>query len=62
MVDTFERMYFLLFNSITDALRELESGNSKLAMEMLTEAQQRAEEMYIQGDETTSPQQKTGER
>lgn len=55
MVDTFERMYFLLFNSITDALRELESGNSKLAMEMLTEAQQRAEEMYIQGDETTSP-------
>ena len=55
-------MYFLLFNSITDALRELESGNSKLAMEMLTEAQQRAEEMYIQGDETTSPQKKTGER
>lgn len=41
MVDTFERMYFLLLNSITDALRELESGNSKLAMEMLTEAQQR---------------------
>lgn len=62
MVDTFERMYFLLFNSITDALRELESGNSKLAMEMLTEAQQRAEEMYTQGDETTSPQKKTGER
>lgn len=62
MVDMFERMYFLLFNSITDALRQLESGNSKLAMEMLTEAQQRAEEMYIQGDETTSPQKKTGER
>ena len=62
MVDTFERIYFLLLNSITDALRELESGNSKLAMEMLTEAQQREEEMYIQGDETTSPQKKTGER
>lgn len=62
MVNTFERMYFLLFNSITDALRELETGNNKLAMEMLTAAQQRAEEMYLQGNETTSPQQKTGER
>lgn len=62
MCNAFEGMYFLLFNSITDALRELEAGNGSQAVEILKAAQQGAEEIYMQGDETMPHNPKTGER
>lgn len=44
----YEKLYFYLFNRITDALEELEKGRSELAREILVNAQQAAEEMYVE--------------
>ncbi len=43
----FEAMYHILFNAMTDALRQMEQGNLKKAEEILMTAQQTTEEIYI---------------
>ena len=50
MVD-YGKMYFLLFNRITDALTEIEKRNYGRASDILKGAQADAEEIYISCDE-----------
>ena len=47
----FKKMYFTLFNQITDAMEALESKNYGQAEEILRRAQQQAEEQFISQDE-----------
>ena len=47
----FEKMYFLLFNAITDALDALQASNIGLAALVLQRAQAQSEELYIESDE-----------
>lgn len=44
----FERLYHILFNAMTDALRKLEAGEPLEAAWLLMEAQRRTEELYIE--------------
>ena len=46
----FEKLYFQLFNAITDAILQLEKMNFGEAKHLLVEAQCKCEEAYI--DET----------
>lgn len=43
----YEKMYYLLFNAVTDSLRQMETMNFGTAAEILKQAQIRCEEMYI---------------
>ena len=42
----YEKMYHLLFNAITDALEQMQNLGS--AKDLLTTAQQKAEEIYME--------------
>ena len=44
----YEKMYHLLFNAITDALEQLEKQNLGSAKDLLTTAQQKTEEIYME--------------
>ena len=44
----YEKMYHLLFNAITDALKQMEKQNLGSAKDLLTTAQQKAEEIYME--------------
>ena len=44
-------MYKLLFNAVTDAVRELETQNYGAAQAVLKKAQQDCEEIYISTNE-----------
>ena len=44
----YEEMYHLLFNAITDALEQMEKQNLGNAKDLLTTAQQKAEEIYME--------------
>ena len=44
----YQKLYTLLFNAITDALRQLEEQNIGLAKQTLIRAQQAAEKMYLE--------------
>ena len=46
----YKKMYLYLFNKVTDAL-ELLPEESKKAAELLVEAQQHCEEMYMDAEE-----------
>lgn len=46
----YEKLYHLLFNAITDALKQMESQNFGTAKETLITAQQEAEELYISAE------------
>lgn len=43
----YQKMYIILFNAITDALKELENLNFGSAGKILKQAQIRAEEVYL---------------
>lgn len=43
----FKKLYLLLFNAITDALRLMKAGLTQEASELLIKAQQSSEELYI---------------
>ena len=45
---TYEKMYHLLFNAITDALEQMEKQNLGSAKDLLTTAQQKTEEIYME--------------
>ena len=42
----FEKLYLLLFNAVTDALRLMQAGHAQEAAELLVRAQQACEELY----------------
>lgn len=44
----YEKMYHILFNAITDALRELDAGRTEVAALLLMEAQRETEKLYIE--------------
>ena len=44
----YEQMYHLLFNAITDALEQMEKQNLGSAKDLLTTAQQKTEEIYME--------------
>ena len=44
----YDTMYQLLFNAITDALEQMEKQNLGSAKDLLTTAQQKAEEIYME--------------
>lgn len=44
---SYQKMYTLLFNAITDALQDLSAGAVQQAMVQLAAAQQQAEELYL---------------
>lgn len=46
-MDNYEKMYFVLFNAITDALNEIENHNFGNATIILKEAQMNCEDVYI---------------
>lgn len=46
----YEKIYFLLFNKITDALAELGECNYGEAADILKAAQTEAEKIYIDGE------------
>ena len=45
---TYEKMYHLLFNAITDALEQMEKQNLGSAKDLLTTAQQKTQEIYME--------------
>ena len=47
----YEKMYFTLFNAVTDALEAMEAQNFGQAKDLLIAAQQRCEELYLDGEE-----------
>ena len=56
MVPPYKKMYFRLFNAITDALRLMEGQDYSHAQIILMLAQQQMEELYIEsGEKETHP-------
>lgn len=49
-----DKLYFYLFNSITDAIRLLEEDNPEQALALLIQAQMQAEERYLDLTESRS--------
>lgn len=47
-MDEYKRLYYFLFNAITDALEAMDAGYAPEATEMLKDSRREAEEMYIQ--------------
>ena len=43
----FRKLYFMLFNRVTDAIRALEAGDPALARQLLIHAQRECEEYYL---------------
>ena len=46
----YRKMYFTLFNRVSDAIRALDAKNSELARNILCAAQQETEELYLEDD------------
>ena len=44
---TYKKLYFHLFNTLTDAIESMERGDVFAARDRLIRAQQEAEEMYM---------------
>ena len=47
----YRTLYFKLFAAIADAVEDLENGRQNSAKEKLINAQQEAEELYLDSDE-----------
>ena len=47
----FQKMYFALFNAITDSLTQLEARNYGAAEHILREAQKQAETLFLEGQD-----------
>lgn len=46
-IELYKKMYFILFNAITDSLELIDSNRPKNAADRLREAQQLAEDLFI---------------
>ena len=49
----YQKLYTTLFNRITDAISQLEQANYGAAKDTLMQAQQEAEELYLNDEGTT---------
>lgn len=50
----YRKMYTRLFNAVTDALEEMERQNFGAAHQLLVEAQQDCEEIYLDGEDPST--------
>ena len=50
-MEIYKKMYFAVFNSVTDALTALDEGDCDAAKSILQYAQSKAEEIYIEDSE-----------
>lgn len=50
----YQKMYTYLFNAVTDSLEAMDAQNFGQARELLIEAQQRCEEIYMDAEEKTT--------
>ena len=50
----YQKLYTLLFNAITDALRKMDNLQIAEAKQLLIRAQQEAEERYISSEDCTA--------
>ncbi len=46
-----QKLYKILFNAITDAMRDMENGNYGLAKEKLKNIQRKTEDIFIRAEE-----------
>lgn len=46
----YQKMYAILFNAMTDAIENMEDANYGTAKEILIQAQQKTEELYIDAE------------
>ena len=47
----YQKMYTTLFNAMTDAIENIEEANYGIAKELLIQAQQKTEELYIDAED-----------
>lgn len=47
----YQKLYFLLFNAITNALEQIKNRNYGTAEELLISAQQKAEQIFLDSPE-----------
>ena len=47
----FKKLYTMLFNSLTDAIELIETGDAEEAKAVLIAAQQKAEDAYIEDED-----------
>lgn len=47
----YKKLYYLMFNRITDAVKALKEGRSNDALQMLTDAQSEAEQIFMEESE-----------
>lgn len=47
----YKKLYYLMFNRITDAVNALKEGQSNDALQTLTDAQSEAEQIFIEESE-----------
>lgn len=50
-MDTYQTMYFILFNAITNAIEAQSRGNYEMAVNILISAQQNSEEIFVELNE-----------
>ena len=50
-MEIYKKMYFHLFNAVTDALAQMERQNFGAAAELLVQAQQACEEIYLDAED-----------
>ena len=47
----YQKMYYTLFNAMTDALRAMEEHNYGIAQQIMERAQQQVEEIFLDTEE-----------
>ncbi len=50
-MNEYKKPYTIMFNAVTDAIRKIVKGDNAGALEILVEAQQKAEEEFISFEE-----------
>lgn len=50
-MEIYSELYYYLYNRITDAIAALETGDADAARAVLLEAQQRAEDRFIEAED-----------
>lgn len=55
MVPDYQKMYSVLFNAVTDAVKSIQQGQTDTAKEILIRGQRKTEELYICGDGEDGP-------
>lgn len=55
-MDSYQMMYYVLFNAVTNATQALAQGQGEIAKKVLITAQQSTEEIFMNGKDETPEQ------